>query len=104
MKINENPFMVLLGVIMAFLGVGSFLGYHYEPTSQNMLYIMIGIAVLLALMVILGKFKENVGILIIVLWLILLIIRKTLSFEFPFDWLVVAGMPIAAGLFLFVGI
>jgi hypothetical protein len=104
MKINDNPFIILLGVIMAFIGIGSFLGYHYEPATQNMAYIMIALAVLLALMVVLGKLKENVGILIIVLWLVLLIIRKMLNFEFAYDWLVVSGMPIAAGFFLFIGV
>ena len=44
------------------------------------------------------------GILLIVLWLVLLIIRKTLNFEFVYDWLVIAGMPIAASFFLFIGV
>jgi uncharacterized membrane protein len=104
MKINDNPFMILLGVIMALIGIGSFLGYHFEPATQNMTYIMIAMAVLLALMVVLGKLKENVGILVIVLWLVLLILRKMLNFDFVYDWLVMSGMPIAAGFFLFIGV
>ena len=55
MNINDTPFMILLGVIMALVGLGSFLGIQYEPTTQNMVYVMIALAVLLALMVILGK-------------------------------------------------
>jgi hypothetical protein len=104
MKLNENPFMILFGVIMFLVGIGSFLGYRYEPGTQNMVYVLIAIAVLLALLVILGKLKENVGILIIVLWLVLLIIRKTLNFEFTYDWLVISGMPIASAFFLLIGV
>jgi uncharacterized membrane protein len=89
---------------MALIGIGSFLGYHFEPATQNMTYIMIAMAVLLALMVVLGKLKENVGILVIVLWLVLLILRKMLNFDFVYDWLVMSGMPIAAGFFLFIGV
>ena len=96
--------MILLGVIMALVGLGSILGFNYVPASQNMVYVMIALAVLLALLVVLGKLKENVGILIIVLWLVLLILRKTLNFEFVYDWLVIGGMPIASGFFLFIGV
>ena len=105
MKINDNPFMVLLGVIMALVGVGAFLGYNYVPATQNMVYVLIALAVMLTLLVVLGKFKENVGILIIVLWLVLLILRKMFNFGFdPYQWLVIGGMPIASGFFLFIGV
>ena len=107
MKINSNPFTLLLGIIMLILGIGSFLGYSLLPalaSNINITYIAIAIAVLLALLVFTGKIRETVGTLFICLWIGLMAVMILFNLTFAYSDLILSIMPIASGIFLVIGL
>ncbi len=108
MKINSNPFMVLLGIILLLIGAGSFLGYPLFPFLQGniyLTYITIAVAVVLALLVFTSRIKENVGILLIVIWLALMVVLAMNLLEpFSYSDIILSMLPIGAGFFLLVGL
>ena len=107
MKINSNPFTLLLGIVMLLLGIGSFLGFALFPLLQgyfNVVYITLAVAVLLSMLVFSGRIKESVGTLLIVLWLGLMVVMAWFNINFTYSDLVLNALPIGAGIFLLIGI
>lgn len=107
MKINSNPFTLLLGIIMLIIGIGSFLGYSLFPIlAGNIIitYIAIAVAALLALLVFTSRIKEAVGTLVICIWLGLMAAIILGNASFTYSDLVLSGLPFAAGLFLLIGL
>ena len=104
MKINTNPFTLLLGIIMLIIGIGSFLGYSLFPIlegNMTLTYIAIGIAVVL---VFTGRIKEAVGTLVISIWLGLMAAIIIGNVVFAYSDIIVSGLPLASGLFLLIGL
>jgi hypothetical protein len=107
MKLNSNPFTLLLGIIMLILGIGNFLGYSLFPILQgntNLTYVAIAIGVLLALLVFTGKIKETVGTLVICLWIGLMAIVIFFTGSFTYSDLIIMALPFASGAFLIIGL
>jgi hypothetical protein len=104
MKLNSNPIMIVFAVALVLIGALSYFGYRLFPTNT---YMTIGVAVLGAiflLLVLTGKSKENVGMFLVALWLILMGVMSGFHLDFAYSGLLLALLPFAAGFFIFVGI
>ena len=104
MKLNNNPFMVVIAIALILLGALSYFGYRLFPTN---IYMTIGVSVLGAIILILvltGKAKENVGLFLVALWLVLMGVMSGFHLDFAYSSLLLALLPFAAGFFIFVGI
>jgi len=104
MKINGNPIMIVLGIILVGLGVGSFFGFRIFPTNQNMIYAVFAVAALMLILVLMGKTKENVGMFVTMLWLVLMGLMAQFNLQFAYSNLLLSGLPLAGGLFMLVGL
>ena len=104
MKLNGNPIMILLGIMLVGLGAGSFFGFRIFPTNQNMIYAVFAVAALMLILVLMGKTKENVGMFVTMLWLVLMGLMAQFNLQFAYSDLLLAGLPLAGGLFMLVGL
>jgi hypothetical protein len=104
MKLNENPIMVVLGFVFATIGVVSFLGYRLFPATGDVAIAMLALAAVIIFLVLFGKVKENVGMLVIALWLILQGVMKMFGLQFPYSDLLLSGLPVVSGFFLLLGL
>jgi hypothetical protein len=104
MKFNDNPIMILLGIILLGLGIGSFFGYRFFPDNQYMIIAVIVLAGLLVLILLLGRVKENLGIILTILWLALMGIMAQFHLQFTYSDLLLSSLPIGAGFFMLLGI
>ena len=104
MKFSGNPIVITLGIILVGLGIGSFFGFRIFPTNQNMVYAVFAVAALLLILVLLGKTKENVGMFVTILWLVLMGLMAQFNLHFAYSDLLLDGLPVAGGLFMLVGL
>ena len=104
MKLNDNPLMILLAIILIGLGIGSFLGFRFFPSNQNMVIAVFVLALLMIIIVLAGKVKENTGVIITALWLILMGLIAYFNLKFDYSDFILSGLPIAAGAFMLIGI
>ena len=104
MKFNDNPMMILLGIILLGLGIGSFFGYRFFPDNQYMIIAVIVLAGLLVLIMLLGHVKENLGIILTIIWLVLMGIMAQFHLQFAYSDLLLSCLPIGAGFFMLLGI
>ncbi len=104
MKFNENPIMVLLGLILIALGIGSFFGYRFFPDNQNLVIAVFVLAGILLFLVLAGNLKENVGVVFTALWLILMGLMGQFHLDFSYSGFVLSILPIGAGVFMLMGI
>ena len=104
MKVNSNPIIIVLGLILVALGIGSFFGYRLFPTSQAMVIAVFAVAVLILFLVLMGKIKENVGMFITILWLILMGLMVQFNLQFAYSGLILDFLPLGAGLFMLIGL
>ena len=103
MKFNDNPVMVLLGIVLVILGIGWFAGYRVFPTNQPMIIAVFVLAGLVLLLVLAGSVKENVGMIMTGLWLILMGLMAQFKLDFPYSQLLLAALPVAGGVFMLMG-
>ena len=97
MKFNDNPIMILLGIVLLGLGVGSFLGYRFFPTNQIMIIAVFILAAILVFLVLAGSLKENVSVVITALWLILMGLMAAFNLQFAYSSFLLSILPLAAG-------
>ncbi len=103
MKLNNSAGMVLLGIVLIMLGIGSYLKFNLIPTSQNQMYVTAGLGLLVLVLVLAGKVKENVGMIVTAIWLLMLAAMYAFHFDFQYSTVVMPGLPIVAGGFLLIG-
>ncbi len=103
MKFNNNPIMIVLGIILLGLGVGSFFGYRIFPTNGYMIIAAFVIAAILLFLVLAGYVKENVGIIVAALWLILMGLMAYFHLDFTYSALILSILPLGAGGFMLLG-
>ena len=104
MKFNDNPIMILLGIVLLGLGVGSFLGYRFFPTNQIMIIAVFILAAILVFLVLAGSLKENVSVVITALWLILMGLMAAFNLQFAYSGFLLSILPLAAGGFMIIGL
>jgi len=104
MKINDNPLMVIIGFIMLLIGAMSFFNYRLYPTNQYLIYGVFVLAGLIMLLVFLGKFKENIGMIILAIWLALMGAMSMYNLTYAYSDLILSILPIGSGFFLILGI
>jgi hypothetical protein len=104
MKLNSNPFMIVLGIIMILVGIASFMGYVFVPDNNYLIWGTLGVAVLMAMLVFSGTVKESVGVLMIVIWLALVFAMAYFNFDFTYSELIRSMLPLGAGFFLLIGL
>lgn len=103
MKFNNSAGMVLLAIILIMLGIGCYIKFSLIPTSQEQMYITAALGVLVLGLVLTGKVKENVGMIVTSIWLLMLAAMFAFHFDFQYSNLIIPGMPIVAGVFLLIG-
>jgi hypothetical protein len=104
MKFNDNPIMVLVGIVLIGVGIFSFLGFRFIPSNLNTQIAVFVLALLLIILVLAGKVKENTGVVITALWLILMGLIAYFNLKFDYSDLILSSLPIGAGFFMFMGI
>jgi hypothetical protein len=104
MKTNSNPILIVMGIILIALGIGSFFGYRIFPTNKIMIIADFVVAALILLLVLMGKVKENVGMFVMMLWLVLMGLMAQFNLNFAYSGLILDILPVAAGLFMLVGL
>ena len=104
MKLNENPLLAVLGVVLILIGALSFLNFRLFPTN---IYMIIGVsvlAILILIIVFIGQVKSNVGLIVLALWLGLMGAMSYFGLTFSYSDLILSILPLGAGLFLILGI
>jgi putative Ca2+/H+ antiporter (TMEM165/GDT1 family) len=96
--------MVLLAIVLIMLGIGCYVKFNLVPTSDNQMYITAGLGVVVLGLVLAGKVKENVGMILTAIWLLMLAAMYAFHFDFEYSALVMPGLPIVAGGFLLIGL
>ena len=104
LKLNDNPIMILLGIILIGLGIGSFFGYRFFPSNQNMVIAVFILAGILFFLVLTGNVKETVGVIFTALWLILMGLMGQFHLDFAYSGFLLSLLPISAGAFMLMGI
>jgi len=104
MKLNNNPVMIVIGLILLGLGVSSLLGYRIFPNNQNLTIAVFVLAALLLFLVLAGSVKENVGVVITALWLLMMGIMAQFKLNFPYSDLILSILPLGAGGFMLLGL
>jgi hypothetical protein len=104
MKFNDNPIMILLGIIMLGLGIGSFFGYRFFPTNQPLTIAVFILAAIVLFLVLAGRVKENVGMVVTALWLILMGLMAQFNLTFSYSDVLLSALPLAAGGFMLIGL
>ena len=102
MKLNENPLMIVFGIVMALLGIGWIAGIRI-PMEGYVPYAVGGIAALLLILLLSGKVKEYVGFIFAILWLGMQVLMSFYGFTFTYIELVMGILPIGSGLFMIMG-
>jgi len=103
MKFNDNPIMVLVGLIMVSLGIGSFFGYRFFPSSENVVIAVFVLAGILFFLVLAGNIKGGVGVTFTALWLVLMGLMGQFHLDFAYSGLILSLLPLAAGAFMLIG-
>jgi hypothetical protein len=88
---------------MVLVGVSSFFSYRLFPTNQYMIIGVYVLAGLIMLLVFLGKFKENVGMITLAIWLALMGSMSMLNLTFAYSDYILSILPLGAGFFLLLG-
>ncbi len=104
MKINDNALMVILGFVLILIGIASFLSVRLTPTNNYMLIGVYVLAGLILILVFLGKFKENIGMILFAVWLALMGVMSMYNLTFPYSDSVLSVLPIGSGVFLIFGL
>jgi hypothetical protein len=104
MKFNDNPMMILLGIILVGLGIGSFFGFQFFPDNQNLIIAVFVLGGILLFLVATGNVKEAVGVIVTALWLILMGLMSQFNLDFAYSGFVLSIMPLGAGAFILIGI
>ena len=104
MKFNDNPVMIVIGIVLVGLGIGSFMGYRFFPDNQNLTIAVFVLAAILLFLVLAGYVKENVGIIVTALWLLLMGVMAQFKLSFAYSDLLLSLLPIGAGGFMLIGI
>jgi hypothetical protein len=104
MKLNENPIMLLVGIILLGLGIGSFFGYRFFPDNQNLVIAVFVLAAILLFLVLAGSIKANVGVIVTALWLILMGLMGQFHLVFQYSDFLLSLLPLAAGAFMVIGL
>jgi len=99
--------LILVGIILIGLGVETFFGPKLIPFYGNQV-MTIGVVVLAALilfLVLAGSVKTYVGMVVTALWLLLIGVMSWLNLAFPpYTYLILAALPVGAGIFMLLGI
>jgi hypothetical protein len=96
--------MIVLGLILLAIGIGALLGYRLFPTNQTLIIVVFALAALILFLVLAGNVKENVGMIVASLWLLLMGIMAQFGIKFTYSDLILAVLPIGAGGFLLLGL
>ena len=104
MRINTNPVMIVLGIILVALGIGSFFGYRLFPNTQTYIYVVFGLAAVVLFLVLAGNVKENIGMIIIALWLLMLGLLAQFNISFRYSDIILSILPLAGGGFILLGL
>ncbi len=104
MKFNDNPVMIIIGLILLGLGVSSLLGYRIFPNNQNLTIAVFVLAALLLFLVLAGTVKENVGVIVTALWLLLMGVMAQFKLDFVYSNLILSILPLGAGGFMILGL
>ena len=94
MKFNDNPVMIVIGIVLVGLGIGSFMGYRFFPDNQNLTIAVFVLAAILLFLVLAGYVKENVGIIVTALWLLLMGVMAQFKLSFAYSDLLLSLLPI----------
>ncbi len=106
MKLNDNPILILLAIILVGLGVEKFFGPRIYPFPGNQIltYAMFILAAVVLFVVLAGRVRTGVGLVIMALWLLLIGLLSWLNVTFPYSDIVLAVLPIGAGIFMLLGL
>lgn len=104
MRFNNNPVMIILGIILLGIGIGGLLGYHIFPSNQTLIIVVFALAGLTLFLVLAGNVKENIGMIVTALWLLLMGLIAQFHFDLHYNDLILAILPIGAGAFLLLGL
>ncbi len=104
MKLNENPLMAVVGVVLILVGALSFFNFRLFPTNVYMTIGVFVLAILVLLVVFMGRLRSNVGLIVLALWLGLMGAMSYFGLTFTYSDLILTVLPLGAGLFLLMGI
>lgn len=105
MKFSDNPFSILFGIISIGLGIIAFLDKRLANiTDPRIQWALLGTAVVIALVVFLAKVKAPVGYLLLAFFLGYLWAISYFNLSFDYRDLILGVIPIAAGIFLIMGL
>lgn len=103
MKFNDNPLMILVGIILLGLGIGSFFGYQFFPNDQYTLIAVFVLAAILIILLLSGHLKEYLGVVLMIIWLLLMGVMAWFQLQFVYSSLILSALPVGAGFFLLLG-
>ncbi len=115
MKFTENPFAMLLGIIFIGVGIVSLLSPSMVAIPdiplqigalvipQFLHWVVLGLAVIIALVVFLAKSKQPVGFLMGALFLAYVWALNYFHLNFNYRDLILGAIPIAGGVFMLMG-
>ncbi len=104
MKLNDNPLMIILGIILIILGIGAFFGLLFLPGDQYMIIAVFALAGLLVLLAIIAKPQGFVGTILMAAYLVLIGLIAQFQLSFVYSGVILTLLPLGAGVFLLMGL
>jgi hypothetical protein len=105
MNQDKNPFLMIGGILLIILGILSAV-FSFRMFSGNIyiIYGMIGLGLVLLLVSLLSKSHGSVGLVMAAMWLIVMGLFNHYQIHFIYDSVILAVLPILAGVLLLFGI
>ncbi|MGA9397766.1 MAG: hypothetical protein WBV22_05840 [Anaerolineaceae bacterium] len=105
MNQDKNPFLLLGGILLIILGIISMI-FSFRAFGGNayVIYGMIGLGVVLLGTALLSRSHGSVGLVMAGIWLILMALFNIYHLRFVYDNIILAFLPILAGILLIFGI
>ena len=105
MKFTDNPFMILFGIVSIAVGIVTFFDKRIANIQDlRVAWVFLGLAVIIVLIVFMGRTREPVGLLILSFFLGFVWAINFFHLNFSYRDLILGIIPIAAGLFMLMGL
>jgi|GEM_PF-2955460 len=105
MNQDKNPFLLLGGILLIILGIISII-FSFRVFSGNgyVIYGMMALGGILLVAALLSRSHGSVGLVMAGIWLILMALFNLYQLRFVYDNIILAFLPILAGILLIFGI
>jgi hypothetical protein len=105
MKFTDNPIMILLGIVTLAVGVLTFFDQRVAViTNEYVLWGVLGVAVLIVLIILLGKPGSPVGLILLAIFLASLWVANYFGLQFTYRDQILGALALGGGAFMLMGL